>query len=65
MGAMSKEDRQAQLLSLIARYNQLGRLLDPNFTIEGGAAAIGETKAILQEMASAQAKIDALLAKAS
>jgi hypothetical protein len=63
MGAISKEDRQAQLLSLMARYCELGRLLDPGFTIEDGSAAIAETKLILAEMANTKAEIDALLAK--
>jgi hypothetical protein len=58
---MSKEQR---LLSLRGRYCQLGRLLDPDVTVEDGAAAIAETKVILSEMANTQAEIDAL-AKAS
>lgn len=63
MGAMSKEGHQAQLLSLMARYCELGRLLNPEVTIEDSAAAITETKLILSEMRDTQAEIDALLAK--
>ena len=63
MGAMSKEQQRARLLSLMARHNELGRLLDPDVTVEDGEAAIGETRMILREMADTQAEIDALLGK--
>lgn len=45
------------------RYCELGRLLDPDFTVEYVEVAIGETKLILSEMRDTQAEIDALLAK--
>jgi hypothetical protein len=60
---MSNEGRKAQLFSLMARYCELGRLLNPDVTIEDGSAAITETKLILAEMSKTRTKIDALLAE--
>ena len=60
---MTKEQHRARLLSLMNRYCELGRLLDPDFTVEYVEVAIGETKLILSEIRDTQAEIDALLAK--
>jgi hypothetical protein len=59
---MSETDRRAQVFALMARYNQLGRLLpEPDDLENGDAAAVSEAKVILAEMNETRAEIDALL----
>jgi hypothetical protein len=55
------EDRKRKYFALMARYNQLGRLLPAleNFDPED-AAAVAEARLIIAEMKKTQAKMEAL-----
>ena len=55
------EDRKQKYFALMARYNQLGRLLPaPDDLDPDDAAAVAEARLILAEMNATQAKMDAL-----
>jgi hypothetical protein len=55
------DDRKQKYFALMARYNQLGRLLPtPDDLDADDAAAVAEARLILAEMNATQAKMDAL-----
>jgi hypothetical protein len=59
---MSDDERKAKFFALMARYNELGRLLpDPDDLDTDDVAAVTEAKAILAKMAKTQSEMDALL----
>jgi hypothetical protein len=56
------QNQKAAVFSLMARYNQLGRLLPkPDEFDTGDVAAVAEAKTIIAEMSKTKAAIDALL----
>jgi hypothetical protein len=58
---MSDVDRKARVFSLMARFNQLGRLLPaPDDFDPDGATAVAEAQLVIAEMNETQAKMDAL-----
>jgi hypothetical protein len=58
------EDRKRKYFALMARYNQLGRLLpSPDDFDTDDAAAVAEARLILAEMNATQAKMEALSAR--
>jgi hypothetical protein len=59
---MSDADRKARFFSLMARFNQLGRLLPaPDDLGTDDAAAVAEAKVVIAEMNKTQSEMDALL----
>jgi hypothetical protein len=55
------DDRKRKYFALMARYNQLGRLLPAAGDLDpDDAAAVAEARPILAEMTATQAKMDAL-----
>ena len=55
------EDRKRKYFALMARYNQLGRMLPALEDVAAGdPAAVAEARLILAEMNATQAKMDAL-----
>ena len=52
---------EAKFFALIARYVQLGQLLDEEKIESGDIEAITEAKLIFAEMAKTKAEIDALI----
>jgi hypothetical protein len=59
---MSDADRKARFFSLMARFNQLGRLLPaPDDPDTDDAAAVAEAKVVIAEMNKTQSEMDALL----
>ena len=60
--AMSEAERRAQVLTLMARVCQLGRLLNHDLDLSD-MAAVAEAKLVIAEMNKAEAEIDALRLK--
>jgi hypothetical protein len=59
---MSDADRKARFFSLMARFNQLGRLLPaPDDLDTDDAPAVAEAKVVIAEMNKTQSEMDALL----
>jgi hypothetical protein len=55
------EDRKQKYFALMARYNQLGRLLPrPDDLDPEDVEAVAETRLIIDEMNATQAKMEAL-----
>ena len=59
---MNTDDkRKAKFFALMARYNELGRLLpDPDDLNTDDAAAVAEVRIVLKEMAAVQAELEAM-----
>jgi hypothetical protein len=59
---MNADDkRKAKFFALMARYNELGRLLpDPDDLNTDDAMAVAEVRIVLKEMAAVQAELEAM-----
>lgn len=60
---MSADDkRKAKFFALMARYNELGRLLpDPDDLDTDDATAVAEVRIVLKEMVAMQAELDVMM----
>jgi hypothetical protein len=60
---MNADDKgKAKFFALMARYNELGRLLpDPDDLDTDDATAVAEARIVLKEMAAVQAELDAMM----
>ena len=56
----NSDDRKARFFSLMARYNELGRLLPALDDLDTDDAA-ADAKLVIAEMSKVQAEMDALL----
>ena len=58
---MHGDERKRKYFALMARFNQLGRMLPPPHDLDpDDAAAIAEVRLIIAEMNATQAKMEAL-----